>query len=93
MVFNKAKETTIFKPVTRIKNDIVYISKLTLNNTPLNVDMYYENPHLYGGYNLVHSEKIENNTKIERAYKLSKKGNYKLVYTTEGRQFTTFITY
>ncbi|WP_242203438.1 hypothetical protein [Aestuariivivens insulae] len=87
VIFDKNKETTVFKPVTRIKDSILYLTKLSLDREPLEVKVYFE----AGGYHLIHSEKIEETTSIERAYKLSNKGSYKIVCLTEGRQFTTFI--
>ena len=86
--FNKEKETTIYKPYIKIKDNYIYVSKLSLNKQPLEVNIYYDYND-YSSYELIHSDSIENTMNIQRAYKLSgnEKGNYKLVLKTEGRSF------
>ena len=91
VIFNKNLEKTSFKPVTRVKGNLVYVTKLALNKEPLKVDVYFgENNR---EYELMYSETIEKTQKIERVYKLTgmDKGNYKLVFNTEGREFTEII--
>ena len=92
VVFDKENEKTIFKPFTRVKADVVYISKLALNEEPLEIKVYY----LSGNSNdteLILSEKIENTKIIERIYKLKglEAGYFKIVFNTEGRQFVELI--
>ncbi len=89
--FDKEKESTFFKPITREKDDLIFISKLSLNKEPLDIKIYFEVNNSFGNYELVHSEKIENTKVIQKGYKLSKKGNYKIVYSSEGRNFIKFI--
>ena len=86
--FNKEKETTIYKPYIKIKDNYIYVSKLSLNKQPLEVNIYYDYND-YSSYELIHSDSIENTMNIQRVYKLSgnEKGNYKLVLKTEGRSF------
>jgi hypothetical protein len=90
VVFNKAMEKSIFKPVIRVKGDLVFISKLTLNNEPLKINVYYDKA---GNSELMLSETIKNPKCIERVYKLTglKGGNYTLVFSTEGREFVNKI--
>ena len=90
VLFEKEKEKTIFKPNVRVKNDIVYVSKLALNEEPLNIEIFFARA---SSYELVFSEKIENTKTIERIYKLDglKSGSYKIVFHTEGRQFSKII--
>lgn len=90
VLFDKENEKTIFKPVTRVKDDLVYVSKLSLNKEPLKIEVYFN---AYNGYELIFNETIEDIKTIERIYKLDGlgKGAYKLVFHTEGRQFTKYI--
>jgi len=85
--FKKEEEVITFKPYVRQKNDLVLLSKLAPNLETLNVSIYAET---IGGYELAYSEKIEGSQTIERAYKLEK-GNYKLVFNSDNKQFTKFI--
>lgn len=87
VIFNKEAEVITFKPYVRQKNDLVLISKLAPNLEPLNVTVYSETN---GDYELAYSEKIEGSQTIERTYKLEK-GNYKIVFKSDNKQFTKFI--
>ena len=92
VVFNKDIETTVFKPVTRVKKDLVYVSKLALDEENLLVEIFFEENNTSAkDFNLVFSEKIENTKNLERVYKLSKKGNYKIVYYSQDRVYTEYI--
>lgn len=88
--FNKTGEKTIFKPYTRVKGNVVYVTKLALNEEPLKIEIYATGSH---GTELVFSEKIENTKNIQKAYRLPNlvKSNYKIVYYTDGRTFTSNI--
>lgn len=84
------KETTIFKPVVRLKDNFIFIAKLSLNQEPVEIKLYYDsNESHFGMYELLYTETIENTTTIHRVYKLDKyeNGNYKVVLKTEGRTF------
>ncbi|WP_142784400.1 hypothetical protein [Changchengzhania lutea] len=87
VIFDKDSEVTIYKPYTRVKNDIIYVTKLSPNKAPFNIEIFHNNS---GDYNLVHSETIENTQTIERIFKLQE-GSYKIVYHTDNREFTKFI--
>lgn len=94
--FNKESESRLFKPVTRIKEDLVHVTKLSLNNEDLKIEIYREGEtyalnHFNNDYQLVYQEKVKDTRSFERIYKLSKKGNYKIVYYSEGRTFTEYI--
>ncbi|MEW4922469.1 hypothetical protein [Algibacter sp. 2305UL17-15] len=92
VVFNKAKEETFFKPVTRVKENLVYVSKLALDNENLDVSIYLEGNRVSSNdYELVYSENIKNDISLERVYKLPREGNYKVVYHSQGRSFTAYI--
>lgn len=88
VVFDKKNEVTIFKPYTWVEKDRVYITKLSLNETPFDIRIYYN-----GNSNseLIFSETIENTKTIERVFKLSKEGKYKIIYNTENKEFTSYI--
>ncbi|PWH83804.1 hypothetical protein DIS18_04430 [Algibacter marinivivus] len=90
--FDKENEKTIFKPFTRVKGDFVYISKLALNKEPLKIEVYFTSFDSNDS-ELVLSENIGNTKTIKRIYKLDglKFGTYKIVFFTEGKQFTKII--
>ncbi|ULC59833.1 hypothetical protein MBM09_02365 [Flaviramulus sp. BrNp1-15] len=90
VVFNKEEEKLIYKPYIRIKDNLVYVTKLALNKEPLKVDIYFINS---SNTELMHSEEIENTKNIQKIYKLtgSEKGNYRIVLQSEGRTFTKNI--
>ncbi|MUU78357.1 hypothetical protein [Winogradskyella endarachnes] len=81
--FEKDNESTVFKPVVKVEDDLVYISKLALNKQALSIEVYYDND----GYNLLHSETIEGTQDIKRMIKLTEKGSYKIVTKSDGKTF------
>ncbi|MFG6685437.1 hypothetical protein ACGK9U_02555 [Mariniflexile sp. HNIBRBA6329] len=94
VTFNKEMEATIFKPVTRIKGDVVYVSRLSLNKAPMEIAIYFTaSESAYNSPELIYSETVKNTENANRIFKLSgkDKGNYKIVFTTEGRVFTKEI--
>ncbi|WP_452232876.1 hypothetical protein [Lacinutrix sp. MEBiC02595] len=95
VVFNKEKGSTIFKPHVRNKENKVYISKLSLNQEPLDINVYYEDAE--GDiFNLIYSETIMDDSKnISRVLSLDQKlkGTYKIVTKTEGRTFVDYIQF
>ena len=90
VLFDKENDKTIFKPFTRVKNDLVYISQLALNEEPLEIKIYFEGS---GESELIFTEKIENTKSIKRVFRLEglSLGYYKIVFHTEGRQFVKII--
>ena len=90
VLFEKEKEKTIFKPIVRINDYIVYVSKLSLNEEPLEIKIYFKG---LNSSELMFTETIENTKTIERIYKLEglEFGSYKLVFHTEGRAFIKYI--
>lgn len=87
VVFNKEKEVTIFKPYIREKNDMLYISKLAPKYASLTIDIY---ANYDGVFEIINSDKIENTQIIEKVYKLEK-GNYKIILTSDNKEYTKFI--
>ena len=88
VVFNE-NETTIHKPCVSFKNNYIYVSKLALNNEPLDVKIYYQD-----GTGLIYSENIKDTKVIEKVYKLAlnAKGNYKIVLSSNGREYYEYMT-
>lgn len=81
------EETTVYKPFITCKNNYIYLTQLALNNDALDVKIYN------GNEELLYSEQIKNTKTIEKAYKLSKKGNYKMVLTSNGRTYYEYIKF
>ncbi|MFD2725687.1 hypothetical protein [Hyunsoonleella rubra] len=91
--FDKSMIQTFYKPVTRIKSDKVFVTKLALDRSPLSIKIYFENSDFGSTEELVYAETIENAKVIERIYKLTglEEGNYKIVYKSKGRTFVEYI--
>lgn len=92
VTFSKEFEKTIFKPVTRVIGNIVYVSKLALNLEPLKIDIYFSNNDSSIS-ELMYSEIIKDTANINRIFKLTglSKGDYKIVFNSDGRVFTQEI--
>ena len=86
VTFEKEKETIIYKPHIRVKNNYVFINKLALDKEPLDVKIYSEDNQL------IYSEKITNTITIEKAYKLSSNESYRMVLRSNGREYYKNIT-
>ena len=88
VVFN-GEETIIHKPFVTQKGNYVYVSKLALNEEPLEIKIYYDSE-------LIYSEKIKNTKTIEKTFKLSTKGRetskYTMVLKTNDREYFEYIT-
>ena len=78
-----SKETIVFKPIVRFKNDIIYLSKFTLHNETLDVFLYDDNQHL------LYSEKLFGQNNLNRKLNLSNldSGSYSLVLKSEGKLY------
>ncbi len=85
----KENETTIHKPFVSFKDNYIYVSKLALNNEPLDVKIYYTD-----GAGLIFSENIKDTKVIEKVYKLAlkAKGDYKIVLSSNGREYYEYLT-
>lgn len=92
--FLKEKETRFFKPIIRFKEGKILLSRLSFEHMPLEVKIYYDENHSSSDYELIHSEKFNDSKIIERVYQLDKhkKGTYKVIVKTEGREFTENLT-
>jgi len=92
VTFKKELKKTIFKPFTKVKGDVVILSKLSLNADPLQIKIYFNSLDSIAS-ELIFAETITNTININRVYKLSglSRGDYKIVFNTEGRVFTKEI--
>lgn len=86
--FIKDAEYELVKPEVTVKNDHVYISKLSLEEQSWEIDVYFDD-----GYDLAFSEKLKNTQNLSRVYDFSssRKGNYTIVFSSEGRIFRNSI--
>jgi len=85
VVFDKESEDAIYKPMVRTKDNMVYVSRTEIEQTPLSYKIYYAN-----NYDLVHEANFEELEEVKKAYDFStaKKGNYVFVFESKGRKFT-----
>ncbi|MEL0455183.1 hypothetical protein WJN01_03000 [Flavobacteriaceae bacterium SZ-1-7] len=88
VTFLREKETSVFKPYIKQKDDMLFISKLSLSLEPLKIKIYSDNN---SEYEMVYSDVIEDTKTIEKAYKLKKGGDYKIVLSSNERTYTKFI--
>ena len=88
VVFKKEEKSTIFKPMVRVKDNIVFVSRVSYEESPIEYKIYYAD-----NYDLVLSEEAENQTHLKKIYDFStaKKGNYLFVFKSNGRKFTKTI--
>ncbi|AUS06142.1 hypothetical protein [Pseudotamlana carrageenivorans] len=90
--FNKSQEKLFYKPYLRVSDDLVYINKLNLDNKNLTVNIYYTKGNSMNQELLV-SEILTGDSKIEKVYKLAENGHgtYKIVLGSGGRFTETKI--
>ncbi|WP_203257541.1 hypothetical protein [Hyunsoonleella ulvae] len=93
VAFDKSKSETVFKPLTVVRNDHLLVSQLSLEKKPLKIKIYQEGSTYSSSYELIHSETITDTKHIKRVYKLRdfSKGQYKIVFMTEGQKFVKFF--
>ncbi|GAA0737667.1 MULTISPECIES: hypothetical protein [Flavobacteriaceae] len=93
--FNKSLESKVFKPILRMEDNRLFVSKFSLNNAPLSLEIHYANNEAtHKDFELIYSENIDSTSQIfERVYKLMKgnTGDYKVVIKTDGREFTQTV--
>ncbi|TVZ56565.1 hypothetical protein OD91_1854 [Lutibacter sp. Hel_I_33_5] len=80
--FYKNLEESILKPVIRNEKNLVMISKISFDKTPLKVILYYKDA-------IIYNETLTNDKIINRVYKLDEKekGNYSLVILNNNRSY------
>jgi len=89
IVFNKHKEETYNKPYIYVKENLVNISKLSVNAEPLKISVFGIKKES-NTEELLYTETIANKQAIERIYQLES-GNYKIVLNSNKKKFTKFI--
>ncbi|MFB9053130.1 hypothetical protein ACFFVB_08555 [Formosa undariae] len=89
VVFNKEEEKSIFKPSVKFKDHTVFLTQLDLNKEDVEVNIYYSSNASYSNDELIYSEKISDETSIQRIYSLSEKrsGHYKVFISANGRNY------
>ena len=86
--FRKDDKTTIFKPMVRVKDDKVFVSRTSFESAPMDFKIYYAS-----NSDVVLTEKFENEPFIERVYDFSssKKGEYLFVFRSNGRKYVKSV--
>jgi hypothetical protein len=84
------KEYKLVKPNVAVSEERVFISKTSADEQTWEIEVYYDD-----GYDLAHREKLKDTKSIKRIYDFStsKKGNYTIVFTSEGREFKNNIEF
>lgn len=88
VVFDKNLEESIYKPMLRTKDDLVFVSRIAMENTALSYKIYYED-----NYELVDAVSFEEFEKVEKVYDFSnsERGTYIFVFQFDGRKYTKAI--
>ena len=88
--FYKDEEKISYKPCVRVKDNLVYISKLALNKESLVIDIYFTG---HSSPELMYSKELKDTRTPGKIFKLTglKKGSYKIVMYSEGRKFVEYI--
>lgn len=94
VTFDKENETIIYKPTVRTIDHKLYVSRLSFEAQPMTVEIYFEEA-FTDNTSLIFSEDIEKTKIASRIYELSKKkkGDYTIVFKTQGRRFTEHIKF
>ncbi|MFT5242537.1 MAG: hypothetical protein ACJA1H_000973 [Glaciecola sp.] len=82
VLFLDSKEKTIFKPVVRLENDRLLISHMSLEEEPLNIELFYEGERIF-------KDQLVGKQILNQVYKLSdpEKGSYYLRMSSGDRSF------
>lgn len=86
--FDKSSESTIYKPLVKMNNNLVYVWRTPTETTPMSYDIYYSDNN-----DLVRSEEFTENEKVSKVYDFStsRKGNYIFVFEIDGRKIKQTI--
>ncbi len=85
--YKKSEEATYFKPYVKQENNMVYLTKLNLNQVPTSVKVF---ANIDGEYKLCHSEIVENEKVIEKVFRLGE-GKYKIEINSNNKEYKTYI--
>jgi hypothetical protein len=86
--FKKEEKSTVYKPVVRVKDELVYVSRHSFDESPIELEIFYSD-----NYDRIVSEKFAKETEVKRIYDFStsKKGDYVFVFESNGRKFSKTI--
>ena len=86
--FKREEKSIIFKPFIRVKDDMVYVSRIAYSESPIEYKIYY-----LGNNDLVLSEKSNDEKYFKKVYDFStaEKGTYLFIIKSEGRKYTKTI--
>jgi hypothetical protein len=88
ITFKEAEKNTIIKPFLHVKDEKVYVSRPSFVGKPLTCKIFFAE-----NYDLVLSEKFEQESEVKRVYDFSKaeKGNYVFVFQSNGKKYSKTI--
>lgn len=83
VIFNEDAKKVIHKPVVRNEENRLMISKITFDEKPLQIALYYNNEVIY-------SETVTGSSIVNRVYRLDElmTGDYKVVLNNNGRSYS-----
>jgi hypothetical protein len=83
----KKEEYKIAKPQITLKDDYVYVSKMSMDRVSTKIEIFFE------GYDLAYSEILKDSNSLNRVYDFSDclEGNYLFLIKSEGRTFSDNI--
>ena len=83
VTFLTEENKTIFKPVIRTIENLVLISRISLNKQPVKITLYYEG-------NVIYTETTQDHKVLNRAFRLlkRKKGNYTVAINANNKNYS-----
>jgi hypothetical protein len=83
VTFLPEENKTIFKPVIRIQDNLLLISKISLENQPIKITLYYKG-------DVIYTETAKDIKVLNRAFRLlkNKKGNYTATINANGKKYS-----
>ena len=82
VTFKEGSTTKIFKPVIRAEENKILLSKLTFDEKPVQVSLYFNNE-------VIFAETVKESKMINRVYSLDKneKGTYRVIVHNNGKSY------
>ena len=83
VTFSPEENKTIFKPVIRIQDNLLLISKISLENQPVKITLYYQG-------DIIYTENAKGAKILNRALRLlkNKKGNYTVAIKANNKNYS-----
>lgn len=88
--FNYDLGRSIYKPMVQTRENLLYVSQLSFDESALDIELYYDaNDDGTNSYSLVHKDQVTNAQQLAKVFALDQKetGNYKVVLVSDGRRF------